>query len=77
MICSFDSDLGGNSGAVCVFNRSEAPADLALIRNGSVSVPGGGTLFFNTQVNNNMENPISGDFWLSVLLPSMNELLIP
>jgi hypothetical protein len=44
---------------------------------GSLSVPKGGTLYFSSLLQNFGSNPASGDFWLSVRLPSGAELVIP
>jgi hypothetical protein len=52
-------------------------ANVTIWPDAPLSVPRGGTLFFNTQIVNHMNNMVSGDFWLSVKLPSGTELVIP
>ena len=44
---------------------------------GPVTVPRGDTLFFSTLIANNTEDALVGDYWLSVLLPNLNEIEIP
>jgi hypothetical protein len=73
----YDDDMGNASGSVYVFDLSGGFVDLTLTRTGPMTVYSGGTLFFSTQIKNNTGNPVAGDFWLSVLLPNMNELVIP
>jgi hypothetical protein len=67
--------LGSNCGSAYVLDLSGGSIDLTLSRTGPVTIPRGSTLFFRTQIENKAENPISGNFWLSILLPNMNELL--
>jgi hypothetical protein len=43
----------------------------------TIQVPRGGTLNFDTFVENNSNNEASGDFWLSVRLPNGNEVVVP
>jgi hypothetical protein len=51
--------------------------DLVIDPMGPVSVPKGDTLYFSTLIQNNTAFPIAGDYWLSVMLPNMNEIEIP
>jgi len=43
----------------------------------SVQVPLGGTLSFDAALSNNAGNNLSGDFWVTVRLPSGAEILVP
>jgi predicted outer membrane repeat protein len=51
--------------------------ELVIDPAGPVSVPKGDTLFFSTIIQNNTDSPVSGDYWLSVMLPSTYEVEIP
>ncbi len=51
--------------------------NLSLTVNGPSEVQRGDTLYFNSLMQNNLNIALSGDYWLSVLLPTMNEVLIP
>jgi parallel beta-helix repeat protein len=51
--------------------------DLFLDPAGPVAVSKGDTLYFTTDILNNTGNTVAGDFWLSVLLPNSNEIVIP
>jgi hypothetical protein len=53
------------------------PYNLTLTPRGSVEVPKGEDLTFGSLIQNNTDNPVSGDFWLVVSLPSATEILIP
>lgn len=55
----------------------EGLADLVLMPRDSTIVEKGDTLFFDTLIWNSSENIVSGDYWLSIVLPSSNEILIP
>jgi hypothetical protein len=54
-----------------------AGANISVYPSGSLVAPLGGTLEFNTSIVNHSDNPVSGDFWLSVRLPDMTEVVIP
>jgi hypothetical protein len=51
--------------------------NLSLTLDGPAAVAVGDTLFFSSLIQNNSNNPISGEYWISILLPNMNEVLIP
>ncbi len=51
--------------------------DLFIEPAGPVTVHKGDTLYFTVDVLNNTNNTIAGDFWVLVLLPNSNEILIP
>ena len=51
--------------------------DLLLIPTGPIIVPQGGFLEFNARIINNSEQTVSGDYWLTALLPDSSEILIP
>jgi hypothetical protein len=64
-------DMGADESPYSVkYNLSVTPDD-------SVTVPQGGTLYFSSLVQNNTESQITGDYWLSVILPDSNELIVP
>ena len=44
---------------------------------GEITVPKGGTLYFDSVVQNYRDNSVNGDFWLSAVLPNGNEVTIP
>jgi predicted outer membrane repeat protein len=44
---------------------------------GEITIPRGTLLEFDTHIQNYRENPVEGDYWLTVLLPTLNEVLIP
>jgi hypothetical protein len=51
--------------------------NLTLTPSGPTTVHGGDLFCFRTLIQNHMGSPVSGDYWLSILLPSLNEILIP
>jgi len=51
--------------------------NLALTPGSSQTVPPGGALDFRTLIQNNTDNGVVGDYWLSVLLPNSNEIVVP
>jgi len=51
--------------------------DLSLTPTGPLQVPVGGTLTFDTLIENTRQNPVEGDYWLSVQTPDFSEILIP
>jgi hypothetical protein len=70
------SDMGVYGGA----NNDgwlENSIDLLLFPQDSLSIPAGGTLSFTSIIWNSTNNAISGDYWLSVILPNLNEIIIP
>lgn len=70
------SDMGAYGGEGNCGWPTDA-VELVIDPAGPVSVPKGDTLFFSTLIENNTENPIAGDYWLSVMLPNKNEIEIP
>jgi hypothetical protein len=52
-------------------------ANVTISPTSAVSVPKGGTFYFDTQIVNNTNGQVSGDFWLSVILPGGAEVVIP
>lgn len=52
-------------------------AHVSLVPTGDLVVPKGGTLYFDTDMRNYTESGINGDFWLTVILPSGSEVVIP
>jgi hypothetical protein len=59
-------------------NQALPGVHVSLSPSGStVQVPRGGTLSFEAFLSNNTSNNISGDFWLTIKLPSGAELVIP
>ena len=52
-------------------------AHVTLVPTGSLSVPKGGTLFFDSELRNYADVPVNGDLWLTVILPSGGEIVIP
>jgi parallel beta-helix repeat protein/predicted outer membrane repeat protein len=70
------SDLGayggeGNCGWL------EELVDLFIYPSDSLTVQKGDTLYFNTLIWNSTENAVAGDFWLSIVLPNSNEIVVP
>ncbi len=58
----------------------ESPYSVGLnlsLTPGSTIVSPGGSLDFRTLIQNNTDNSVAGDYWLSVVLPNQNEILIP
>lgn len=53
------------------------PVSLFLSPSGPTVVPRGDILEFTTRIENNRDNTVEGDYWLSVLLPDSNEVLVP
>jgi hypothetical protein len=51
--------------------------NLTLTPHGQIEIPKGDTLYFGSLIQDNTDNPVSGDYWLTVLLPNSNEVLIP
>lgn len=51
--------------------------NLTLTPNGPLSVPRGDDVSFHYLIQNNTDFSVSGDFWLSVLLPNCNEIVVP
>jgi hypothetical protein len=51
--------------------------NLTLTPSGPTEIYGGDTFYFRTLIQNHMGSPVSGDYWLSILLPNLNEILIP
>jgi parallel beta-helix repeat protein len=51
--------------------------ELVIDAAGPVLVTRGDTLFFSTLIRNNSQNSVEGNYWLSVELPSENEIMIP
>ncbi len=70
------SDMGAYGGAEnCGW--LEGTIDLLLSSGDSVTVSRGDTLYFRTLIWNSTDNEVAGDYWLSVLLPNSNEIVIP
>jgi parallel beta-helix repeat protein len=55
----------------------EVPVDLIVYSGDSLTVQKGDTLYFNTLIWNSTENPVAGEYWLSIILPNSNEIVIP
>jgi hypothetical protein len=55
----------------------EVAFNLTLAPNDSLTIHRGEELYFSALIQNNVEEIVTGDYWLSVLLPNSNELLIP
>jgi predicted outer membrane repeat protein/parallel beta-helix repeat protein len=53
------------------------PYNLTLTPDSTLSIPKGDTLYFSSLLQNNTDNPIEGDYWLTVQLPNTNEVVIP
>jgi parallel beta-helix repeat protein/predicted outer membrane repeat protein len=51
--------------------------NLTLTPSGPTTIQGGDTFYFRTLFQNHMGSPIAGDYWISILLPNLNEILIP
>jgi hypothetical protein len=52
-------------------------AHVSLVPTGDLVVPKGGTLYFDSDLRNYSGSVANGDFWLTVVLPSGNEVVIP
>jgi len=50
---------------------------LSISATGPASIGREEILYFGTYIQNNRENSVEGDYWLSVLLPNSNEILVP
>ena len=50
---------------------------VSVYPSGSLMVPMGGTLTFNTWMANRTNHTVNGDFWLSIVLPDSKEIVIP
>ncbi len=70
------SDMGAYGGAEnCGW--PEESISLFIEPLGPTNLTGGDTLHFSTQIVNNTGDSLTGNYWLSVNLPSQNEILIP
>ena len=58
-------------------NWLEGVFDLFLYPTGPTTVTVGDTIFFDSMFWNSTDNSASGDYWLSVVLPNLNEILLP
>jgi len=67
----FGFDIGADESPYSV------ACNLALSATGPLTVGSGGSLYFSMLMQNNTDNQITGDFWLSVLLPNSSEIEIP
>lgn len=65
------------SGEIEVTVSGVEPYDLVLYPTGSIVVPRGDILEFDTIVRNNTAFDVEGDLWLSVMMPDSMEVLIP
>jgi hypothetical protein len=72
-----DRDLEFESGAVYAFDLSEGLINLTLTRTLGISIRRGGSLTFDSMIQNASGNPVSGDYWLSVVMPNSQEIEIP
>jgi hypothetical protein len=70
------SDIGAYGGAEnCGW--PEESISLFIEPLGPTNLTGGDTLHFSAQIVNNTGDSLTGNYWLSVNLPSQNEILIP
>jgi hypothetical protein len=70
------SDMGAyGGGSNCGW--VETPTTINLFPSQPLEVPKGDTLSFCTSIWNNTTRTVAGDFWLSVILPNSNEVLLP
>ena len=72
------SDMGAYGGAEnCIWFSAGEDYDLLMYPTGPDSVAIGETFDFRVIIHNNTENPVEGDFWLTVMLPDSSEFLCP
>ncbi len=70
------SDMGAYGGSSNGY-WLEGPYDLFLYPTGPTTVTVGDTVFFDALFWNSTDNSAPGDYWLSVVLPNSNEILLP
>jgi hypothetical protein len=71
------SDMGAYGGENNCGWPPKVEVGLSISPSGSLTVPKGEFLYFDTFIQNNRENTVEGEFWISVSLPDSAVALIP
>jgi predicted outer membrane repeat protein len=80
---SLPPGLGGDRSDMGTYGGSdngellEGVFDLFLYPTGPTTVTAGDTIFFDALIWNSNDNPATGNFWLTLVLPNQNEVMIP
>jgi hypothetical protein len=80
---SMPPGLGGTRSDMGAYGGSdngellEGVFDLFLYPTGPTTVAAGDTIFFDALIWNSADNPATGHFWLTLVLPNQNEVMIP